>query len=102
MDEKHKKEYEVPDIYADRFSLALGAFGLAMTFSATEPDPEVAEVGQPPPATSRAIVRTSLIHAKVIALLLLKNIKEWEEASRVKVPIPEEIVEGLGLKDVIY
>jgi hypothetical protein len=102
LDEKNIKEHEVPDIYADRFNLAIQAFGLAMTFGVTDPNPEAREGGQPPPVTNRVIVRTSLIHAKVMTLLLLKNIQEWERNSGVKIPIPEEIVEGLGLKDVIY
>ena len=88
---------DVPDIYADQMQISVGTFGVSITFGLSEPHPPIG--GPPSAATPQARVRLSLHHAKVIAMLLRKNLKSFEEATGTDIQIPQRVYASLGIAE---
>ena len=85
---------EVPDYYFDRVRVTVTLFGINVTIALSEnPDDDNA----PPPVRDLAIIRTSPIHAKLLAMMLRKQIKRFEEDSGIVFPIPENVLVSLDL-----
>ena len=86
-------ERPLDDIYIDSVQLTVGAYGVAMTLGLNPPHPV-------PPAQTAAdplvVVRTSLEHAKILAMLLRKHLKAYEQNNG-EIPIPPEVYTGLGV-----
>jgi len=80
-------ESQLHEVYADAVNLQTSFYGIAMTFA-------VSRVGQK--ASANARVRISPQLAKVLCLLLRKQLKEYERDSG-NIFIPEAIVKGSGL-----
>ena len=83
-----------PDVYADQFLISSGVWGVAMSFLKTPPHPTP---GQTPQSERQATVRMSLQHAKVIAMMLRKQLKTWERETNVDIVIPNNVLNQLGL-----
>ena len=88
-------EPEAPDVYADQFIVTIGLLGVAMSFLRMPPHPNP---GQPPQPTPQAVVRTSLEHAKIIAMLLRRQLKNWEREN-VDIAIPHNVLNTMGLSE---
>ncbi len=101
-EEVENEETNVPDFYADRLNLNINPFGVTLVWGLTKARIVEQKDGVVPEADNVAIVRTSLLHAKVVALLLLKNIKKWEEGVGINVQIPEDILTRLDIKDINF
>ena len=86
---------ELPDIYSDQCIITVGVFGISMTFGLNEPHP--AQGGVPRAAVEKARVRMSLQHAKVIAMMLRRNLKRYEEQTATDIQIPQDVYAGLGI-----
>ena len=86
-------EESVPDVYTDQFLITSGIWGVAMTFLKSPPHPSPGQAPQPDP---QATVRMSLQHAKVVAMMLRKQLKTWEREN-VEIAIPNSILNQLGL-----
>lgn len=100
-EEKNKHDLETPDIYADRFRITVSVFGVNMTFGLSEPHPiEIDGEMQKSGTTPQVVIRTSVMHAKIIAMLLKQQIQLWEKGSETEIPIPKEVLESLKLKNV--
>jgi len=87
----------IPDTYADQFQMALSAYGIALTFAVSPTNPPA--VG---PATGepRVIVRMSLEHAKVMAMMIRKNLRQFErEHLGEKISVPKSVYAPLGLEE---
>ena len=89
---------EVPDVYCDQFTMGQSAYGITFVFSLTH--------STPPPATERVksepqvIVRMSLEHAKVMAMMIRKNLKQYElEHLGDPIRIPSKLWRELGLPE---
>jgi hypothetical protein len=65
----------VPDVYCDQFTIAQSAYGVAFTFSLTYGTPMVPGQAQSNP---QAVVRMSLEHAKIMVMLVRRNLKQYE------------------------
>jgi len=85
---------DLPEHYIDQFIMTVGAFGTAMTFglSAAHPSP-----GQVPQAQEVVRLRMSLEHAKVMAIILKRNLKAFEDQVGAQISIPREVYRQLGL-----
>lgn len=76
---------EVPDVYADQFTLALTTWGgasLAFSSSPGAMTPEIlerAKEGLPLDTELRAIIRMPVAHAKAMTMLLRKQLKAYEK-----------------------
>jgi hypothetical protein len=87
-------EPDVPEFYVDQFTVSLGAFGGAMTFGLTAPHPAPGQM-QPPKDIVR--LRMSLEHAKIMAMILRRQVKAFEEQFGVPINIPRQVYNGLGI-----
>ena len=67
---------ETPDVYADQFGMIQSPYGITFTFSLTPSSPSALPGGARP--EPQAIVRMSLEHAKVMAMLIRRNLKQYE------------------------
>jgi hypothetical protein len=87
-------ESEVPEFYVDQFVMTVGAYGVAVTFGLTPPHPAPGEV---PRARDLVRLRMSLEHVKVMAMLLKRQLKAFEEQAATTINIPRAVSNGLGL-----
>jgi hypothetical protein len=67
---------EIPDIFIDQMRITTGVFGLNMTFGLSEPHP--ASGGVPRNADEKVRVRMSLEHAKIMAMMMRRQLKTYE------------------------
>jgi hypothetical protein len=79
-------------VYSDGVQIAVSPFTVALMFTVAPP-------GQPgtQAPTKVATVRMSVEHAKVLAIILRKQIKQYEEQLGQPVPLPHQIYNQLGL-----
>lgn len=85
---------DLPEFYIDQFLVTLGAFGATMTFGLSFPHPSP---GQSPQPQEIVRLRMSLEHAKVMTMLLKRQIKAFEEQTGVAINIPRLVYNGMGL-----
>lgn len=83
----------VPDFYVDATQISTTPYSVVLTLGRNPPHhsgpgPVIAE--------QLAVVRLSLEHAKVIAMLLRKQLKAYERANG-EIPLPPELYTGLGV-----
>jgi hypothetical protein len=82
---------EIPEYYSDAINISLSMpWTVALTFAvrATKPDVE------PEP---KAIIRMSPEHAKITAMLLRKNIKQYEKQTNTSINLPGDLYKQLNL-----
>lgn len=94
--ENEMPEQELPDIYCDQVSVAQSPFGIAITFalSASTP-PAVPAQGDP-----KAVVRMSLEHAKIMIMMLRKQLKQYElEHLGEQIRIPATALQQMKLSE---
>lgn len=87
-------EPEIPEFYVDQFTVTAGVFGVAMTFALAPPHPAP---GQQVSPKEVARLRMSLEHAKVMTMLLRRQLKRYEEESGAPINIPMRVYTGLGI-----
>jgi hypothetical protein len=90
--------YPVPDIYADQFLVLTTAFGATFSFGAIPalthmPD---AEEIVPPSFELKGVVRMSLAHAKLMTLVMKKQLKDHESRFG-EIILPESVYEETGV-----
>ena len=83
---------DLPEIYCDGVQIGLSAY--TATFSLTMQP--VGQAEQVPP-TKVGNVRMSLQHAKVLAIMLRKQLKGFEEQTGVDIQLPRQLYQQLGL-----
>lgn len=90
-------EKEIPDVYCDQFSLAQSTYGIAFTFALSQTNPPT--VGPPTPQP-QVIVRMSLEHAKVMAMMVRRHLKQYElEHLGDPIRLPKDVLAGMKLSD---
>jgi hypothetical protein len=88
-----------PDVFCDVFSMAQSAYGVAFTFSLSPSTPSLPGPGQANPQP-QVIVRMSLESAKVLAMMLRKNLKQYElEHLGDPVKLPQPLLAELKLSE---
>ncbi len=86
---------EVADIYCDQFQLSQGPYGIILILGVI---PSTATGVGPVPMDKRAVVRMSLEHAKVLAMLVRKSLKQYElEHLGEAIPLPRAILQQMNL-----
>ncbi len=90
---------DIPDFYSDRMRLTVTVFGVNLTFGLGNPHPEQESSGDLVDVLELVRVRMSLEHAKVLAMILKKQIKLYEQQNETQVAIPEKVLEALNLQD---
>jgi hypothetical protein len=90
---------DIPDFYADRMRLTVTVFGVNISFGLGNPHPEQDSSGDLVNVLELVRVRMSLEHAKIMTMLLKKQIKLYENQNETEVAIPKQVLEALNLKD---
>ena len=100
--ESDKTSISIPDIYFDGIRVTVTAVGVNMTLSLNNPHPNINIKGNgdsqltPKPIL---VARTSLEHAKMLVMLLEKQLKLYEKKTGIIIKFPKEIYKGLGLDE---
>lgn len=87
---------EILDIYSDSVRFAVGPYGIMLEFRRTIP-PEPGQDGERQ-EEPLARVRMSPQHALIMAKLLLKNVREYEEKIG-KITLPPGLYRDLGVPE---
>ncbi len=87
----------IPDLYVDNMQITTGVYGVNITFCLTEPHPVSSEVGRAPEEKVR--VRMSLQHAKIVAMILRQNLKNYESGTDTSIQIPQSVYTSLGISE---
>ena len=88
---------EIPDIYTDNMQVTTSVFGVNITFGCSVPHP--VSGGTPMPAEPQVRIRMSLEHAKIVAMLLRRQLKGYEETSGTTIQIPYNVYTSIGVAD---
>lgn len=80
----------VPDIYTDAMGIGHNVYGFTLDFAA--------HTGQAPNPKLQARVRMSPQHAKIMALLLRRNVQQYEREVGTII-LPESLYNELGIND---
>ena len=87
----------IPDIYVDNMQITSGVYGVNITFGLTEPHPASGTRSQQPEEKVR--VRMSLQHAKIVAMMLRQNLKNYELNTGTSIQIPQNVYTSLGVAE---
>ena len=91
---------QIPDIYADQFYMVASAYGATLSFGVMPPvmsQPELEHfLENPPPPQMKAVVRMSLEHAKAMALVMRRHLKQYEEHNG-EIDLPVSVYASIGL-----
>lgn len=85
-------DQEVPEIYCDGAQIGLSPFTAILSLT-MQP---VGQTGTMAPIKV-ANIRMSLEHAKVVAILLRKQLKAWEASMGSEIHLPQQLYQQLGL-----
>lgn len=88
------EDNKIPEVYTDSFTVAVNPFGVAFTFGVNTARPTT---GLVTPAKDVAIVRMSLEHAKVLAMLLRRDLRNYEINNKLEIPLPAQVYTQLGI-----
>ena len=80
----------IPEYYSDSVNFATNLYGFSLEFGVMQ--------GQDEPPRSVVRVRMSPQHAKIMSLLLRKNVQEYERRIGTII-LPEELYSELGIQD---
>jgi len=83
-------EDQVPDLYTDSVQIGMGPFGVVVMLGM-----QAGQVGAP--QIRVANVRMSLEHAKVLAILLKRQLKQFEEQMGADIPLHPQLYTQLGI-----
>lgn len=94
--QQQSQQQALPDFYADAFQITVTPFGVNMTFSLRDPHPAP---GRLVPGTEVARVRMSPEHAKIVAMMMVNQIRQYERQSGIKIAIPPQVYTQLGIAE---
>lgn len=87
----------VPDVYCDQINMVQSAYGITFTFGVGPSSPTLGGSNR---IEERVVLRMSLELAKVLAMLVHKNVKQYElEHLGDPIRIPIKQLEQMGLLD---
>ena len=95
--EEKQIEEQYPDLYFDNIRVTTTVFGVNMTLALGNPHPEPDSEAKK--QKKIATIRTSLEHAKILAMLLRKQIKTYEINTGIEIKLPSDIYTGLKLDE---
>jgi len=82
------------DAFSDQFTVTIGPLGASLTFSVNVPHPEPTA---PKAAERVATIRMSVEHLKLMAVIIVRQVKKIEADSGVSYQIPNKILAQLGV-----
>jgi hypothetical protein len=88
------QQASVPEYYVDSFRMTSGAYGLTITLGVSPPHPSPGQVN---PSKDLVMLRMSLEHAKVMTMVLRRNLKNHERQSGAAINLPPQLYTQLGI-----
>jgi len=82
--------------------LTVTVFGVNISFGLGSPHPDQENPDDLVGVLELVRVRMSLEHAKIMAMILKKQIKEYEHQNNTEVAIPDKVIDALKLTDEIW
>ena len=82
------------DIYSDQFMVTTTAWGANLSFLVSTPHPEPTK---PVPAERVATIRMSNEHLKVMAMVIVRQIKKTERETGIKIGVDPRVLNNLGI-----
>lgn len=89
-----ENENIVPNYYIDALRFTVQPYGVAFTFGVNAPHPSPSQIS---PSKDALILRMSLEHAKVLAMMLRKQLKTYEMENKLEIPLPAQLYTQLGI-----
>jgi hypothetical protein len=84
---------EIPEFYVDQFRINLTPYSAVVTFGLASPNPTTGQAQ----VEDTVLLRMSLEHMKIMAIIMKRNLKAYEEQTQATVNIPRAILNQLGL-----
>lgn len=84
----------IPEFYVDKSTVTISPFGAALSFGLNPPHPSP---GQQQSAPDTVRLRMSLEHAKLVSMLLRRQLKLFEEQMGAKINMPSQVYNSVGL-----
>jgi hypothetical protein len=81
-----------PVLYSDGIQIGLSPFTVTLAFTVAPPAQPGAQASSPV-----ATIRMSLEHAKVMAIILRKQLKQFEEQLGAEIALPHQVYQQLGV-----
>ena len=82
------------EVYSDSFRFTVSPYGLAVSFATNPAHPAP---GKAEPGKEHVVVRMSLEQAKILAMMLRRNLKRYEEENALEIALPPNLYTQLGL-----
>jgi len=82
------------DVYADQMMITVTSWGANLSFLVNTPHPDPAK---PVPAERVATIRMSNEHLKVMAIVIVRQIKKIEAESGVKCEVDRRLLNSMGI-----
>ena len=82
------------DTYSDQFMVTTTSWGANLSFLMNTPHPEATK---PVPAERVATIRMSNEHLKVMAMVIVRQIKKMEAETGVKINVDSRVLNSLGI-----
>lgn len=82
------------DTYSDQFMMTTTSWGANLSFLVSTPHPEQAK---PIPPERVATIRMSNEHLKVMAMVLVRQIKKMESDTGIKVDVDSRVLNSLNI-----
>jgi hypothetical protein len=82
------------ELYTDSFRFTVTPYGVAFTFGVNTPHPPP---GKPTPADDKLVLRMSLEQSKVLAMMLRRNLKNYESENSLEIALPPSLYPQLGI-----
>jgi hypothetical protein len=80
---------DAPNFYSDGVGFTISAFTVTMVFTVSQPDHA--------DAVPVATIRTSLEHAKAMAIILRKQLKNYEDSNGAQIVLHPNVWKSLGI-----
>jgi len=84
---------DVPEFYVDQFRMNLTPYDVAITLGLASPNPTTGQAQ----VQDTVLIRMSLEHLKVMAIMLKRNLKVYEDQMQAPINIPRVVMNQLGL-----
>lgn len=82
------------DTYSDQFMVTTTSWGANLSFLMNTPHPETTK---PVPAERVATIRMSNEHLKVMAMVIVRQIKKMEAETGIKANVDSRVLNSLGI-----
>jgi hypothetical protein len=83
------------DVYTDQFNMVVGAYGVTFLLQRSPAVPTPGQVAN----ENVGVVRMSLEHSKVLAMILRRQLKQYERDAGFQIRVMPQVMNQLGLSE---